>query len=166
VDLIAEGYDVAIGGGFELTPGMVSRTLAAADVVAVASPAYLAGRAFPDDPTQLSRFNGIVMRGSRTGRIRQWIMQDRAGHEAPASLSETIVLNDPAAMREAALLGLGVTLLVLPDVSAYLQRGELVRLLPDWHADAGPISLYYPSRTLMPAKTRVFIDFVVEAFQR
>jgi DNA-binding transcriptional LysR family regulator len=166
VDLIAEGYDVAIGGGFELTPGMVSRTLAAADVVAVASPAYLAGRAFPDDPTQLSRFNGIVMRGSRTGRIRQWIMQDRAGHEAQACLSETIVLNDPAAMREAALLGLGVTLLVLPDVSTYLQRGELVRLLPDWHADAGPISLYYPSRTLMPAKTRVFIDFVVEAFQR
>jgi DNA-binding transcriptional LysR family regulator len=166
VDLIAEGYDAAIGGGFELTPGVVSRTLAAADVVAVASPAYLAGRALPDDPTQLSRFNGIVMRGSRTGRIRQWVMQDGAGHEAPVSLSETIVLNDPAAMREAALLGLGVTLLVLPDVSAHLQRGELVRLLPDWHADAGPISLYYPSRTLMPAKTRVFIDFVVEAFQQ
>jgi len=165
VDLIAEGYDAAIGGGFELTPGVISRTLAAADVVAVASPAYLAGRPLPDDPTQLSRFNGIAMRGSRTGRIRQWVMQDGAGHEAPVSLSETIVLNDPAAMREASLLGLGVTLLVLPDVSAHLQRGELVRLLPDWHADAGPISLYYPSRTLMPAKTRVFIDFVVEAFQ-
>ena len=63
-------------------------------------------------------------------------------------------------------LGLGVTLLVLPDVVTHIQRGELVRLLPDWQADAGPISLYYPSRTLMPAKTRVFIDFVVEAFQR
>ncbi|MDR6913287.1 DNA-binding transcriptional LysR family regulator [Pseudomonas sp. 3296] len=166
VDLIAEGYDAAIGGGFELTPGVVSRTLAAADVVAVASPVYMAGRALPDDPTQLSRFNGIVMRGSRTGRIRQWVMQDCAGHEVPVSLNETIVLNDPAAMREAALLGLGVTLLVLPDVSGHLQRGELVRLLPDWHADAGPISLYYPSRTLMPAKTRVFIDFVVEAFRK
>ncbi|MGW8466084.1 LysR substrate-binding domain-containing protein [Pseudomonas sp. CLCA07] len=166
VNLIAEGYDAAIGGGFELTPGVVSRTLAAADVVAVASPAYLAGRTLPEHPTDLSRFNGIVMRGSRTGRVRQWVMQDGAGHQAPASLSENIVLNDPAAMREAAILGLGVTLLVLPDVSAHLQRGELVRLLPDWHADAGPISLYYPSRTLMPAKTRVFIDFVVEAFQQ
>jgi DNA-binding transcriptional LysR family regulator len=41
-----------------------------------------------------------------------------------------------------------------------------VRLLPGWHADAGPISLYYPSRTLMPAKTRVFIDYLVEAFGR
>jgi len=69
-------------------------------------------------------------------------------------------------MREAAILGLGVTLLVLPDVAANIERGELVRLLPDWYANAGPISLYYPSRTLMPAKTRAFIDFVVEAFQR
>ncbi|SDO70589.1 DNA-binding transcriptional regulator, LysR family [Pseudomonas arsenicoxydans] len=166
VDLIAEGYDAAIGGGFELTPGVISRTLAAADIVAVASPAYMAGRALPDSPEHLHRFDGIVMRGSRTGRIRQWVMQDSAGNEAQANITENIVLNDPAAMREAAILGLGVTLLVLPDVAANIERGELVRLLPDWYANAGPISLYYPSRTLMPAKTRVFIDFVVEAFQR
>ncbi|KJZ34490.1 LysR family transcriptional regulator [Pseudomonas fluorescens] len=165
VDLIAEGYDAAIGGGFKLTPGVVSRTLAAAHVVAVASPAYLAGRSLPDSPADLSGHTGIVMRGTRTGRIRQWLMHDGAGNEAPANLNENIVLNDPAAMREAAILGLGVTLLVLPDVLANIQRGELVRLLPDWYADAGPISLYYPSRTLMPAKTRVFIDFVVEAFR-
>ena len=166
VDLIAEGYDAAIGGGFELTPGVISRTLAAADIVAVASPAYMAGRALPDSPEHLHRFDGIVMRGSRTGRIRQWVMQDSAGNEAQANITENIVLNDPAAMREAAILGLGVTLLVLPDVAANIERGELLRLLPDWYANAGPISLYYPSRTLMPAKTRAFIDFVVEAFQR
>src|SRR5471032_467524 len=111
VNLIAEGYDAAIGGGFELTPGVISRRLATADIVAVASPAYLAGRTLPANPADLLEHAGIVMRGMRTGRIGQW-----------------------------------------------------VRLLPGWHADAGPISLYYPSRTLMPAKTRVFIDFVVEAF--
>ncbi|MDN3224489.1 LysR family transcriptional regulator [Pseudomonas nunensis] len=164
VDLIAEGYDAAIGGGFELTPGVISRRLAAADIVAVASPAYLAGRTLPVTPADLLGHTGIVMRGIRTGRIRQWVMRDGAGQEVSAALNENIVLNDPAAMREAALLGLGVTLLVLPDVVTQIQRGELVRLLPDWHADAGPISLYYPSRTLMPAKTRVFIDFVVDAF--
>ena len=166
VDLIAEGYDAAIGGGFELTPRVISRTLAAADIVAVASPTYLAGRTLPRTPADLLGHTGIVMRGIRTGRIRQWVMHDRAGHEERAVLNENMVLNDPAAMREAAILGLGVTLLVLPDVVTHIQRGELVRLLPDWQADAGPISLYYPSRTLMPAKTRVFIDFVVEAFQR
>lgn len=166
VDLIAEGYDAAIGGGFELTPGVVSRTLAAADVVAVASPAYMAGRTLPSSPADLAQYNGIVMRGIRTGRVRQWVMRDSVGNEASAELSENIVLNDPAAMREAALLGLGVTLLVSPDVIAHIQHGELLRLLPDWYADAGSISLYYPSRTLMPAKTRVFIDYLVEAFER
>ncbi|EJN22084.1 transcriptional regulator [Pseudomonas sp. GM78] len=166
VDLIAEGYDAAIGGGFELTPGVVSRTLAPATVVAVASPAYLVQRCLPATPADLARHTGIVMRGSRTGRIRQWLMRDGAGHEMPASLNENIVLNDPTAMREAAMLGLGVTLLVLSDVQPNIQRGELVHLLPDWQGDAGAISLYYPSRTLMPAKTRVFIDFVVQAFNR
>lgn len=165
VDLIAEGYDAAIGGGFELTPGVISRTLAPAHVVAVASPAYLAAMPAPASAADLSGHRGIVMRGTGTGRIRQWLMRDAAGNEALASLNENIVLNDPAAMREAAILGLGVTLLVLSDVLPNIQRGELVRLLPDWHGDAGAISLYYPSRTLMPAKTRVFIDFVVEAFQ-
>lgn len=166
VDLIAEGYDAAIGGGFELTPGVISRTLALTHVVAVASPAYLAARPLPFCPTDLSQHTGIVMRGSHTGRIRQWTMRDAAGNEMPASLNESIVFNDPAAMREAAILGLGVTLLVQSDVLPNIHRGELVRLLPDWYADALAISLYYPSRTLMPAKTRVFIDFVVQAFTR
>ncbi|ASL28931.1 LysR family transcriptional regulator [Azotobacter chroococcum] len=166
VDLIAEGYDAAIGGGFELAPGVVSRTLAPAHIVAVASPAYLAGRTPPADPAGLSGFAGIVMRSSRTGRVRQWTLRDAAGAEMPARLAETITLDDPAALREAALLGLGVTLLAVPDVLPWIERGELVRLLPRWYADAGAISLYYANRTLMPAKTRAFIDFVVEAFQR
>ena len=49
-----EGYDAVIGGGFELSPGMVSRTLAPAHNVAVAAPAYLAGRAAPQNPSQLN----------------------------------------------------------------------------------------------------------------
>lgn len=164
VDLIAEGYDAAIGGGFELTPGVIARPLASAQIVAVASPGYLAEKQTPQHPGDLAAHHGIVMRGLRSGRIRQWQMHNDAGEQATAVQNQTIVLNDPMAMREAALLGLGITLLVLPDVSAYVDRGELVRVLPDWQADAGAISLYYPSRTLMPAKTRVFIDFVADAF--
>ncbi|MNT65574.1 hypothetical protein D3C72_2035670 [compost metagenome] len=54
----------------------------------------------------------------------------------------------------------------MPDVLPWLERGELVRLLPHWYADAGAISLYYPTRTLLPAKTRVVVDYVVEVFRR
>lgn len=166
VDLIAEGYDAALGGGFDLAPGVVSRPLAPAHLVAVASPAYMAGRTLPTDPGDLAELGGIVMRSSRTGRVRQRTMRDTAGGEMPALLGETIVVNDPAAMREAAILGLGVALLSVSDVLSSIERGELVRLLPHWYVDAGAISIYYATRALLPAKTRVFVDFVVEAFER
>ena len=166
VDLIEEGYDAALGGGFDLAPGVVSRALAPAHLVAVASPAYMAGRLSPTDPGDLADLDGIVMRSSRTGRIRHRTMRDAVGNEMPAQLGETIMVNDPAAMREAAILGLGVTLLAVSDVLSSIERGELVRLLPRWYADAGAISIYYATRALLPAKTRVFVDFVVEAFER
>ena len=166
VDLIAEGYDAAIGGGFELAPGVVSRPLAPIHLVAVASPAYMAGRQLPTDPAGLAGLSGIVMRSSATGRLRQWVMRDATGTEMPAAQAESVLVNDPTAMRAAALMGLGVTLLAVPDVLPQLERGELIRLLPRWYVDAGAISIYYATRNQMPAKTRVFIDFVAEAFER
>lgn len=165
VDLIVEGYDAAIGGGFELSPGIVSRTLAPAHLIAVASPAYMRHRVPPVDPTGLGDLDGIVMRYGRTGRIRHRTMRDAAGREVFAPLRESLVVNEPAAMLEAALLGLGVALLVVADALAALDDGRLVRLVPRWYCDAGAISLYYPSRTLLPAKTRVFVDWVGDAFK-
>ncbi|SFB17391.1 DNA-binding transcriptional regulator, LysR family [Rhizobium sp. NFR07] len=166
VDLVTEGYDAAIGGGLDLTPGLISRTLAPAHLVAVASPAYMRDRAMPVDPQGLSAFVGIQMRSSNTGRIRQWSMRNIAGEEMPAALTGTFIMNDPAAIASAASLGLGVALIATPDALIYFERRELIRLLPDWYADIGTISLYYANRTLLPAKTRVFIDFVTEYFRK
>lgn len=166
VDIVAEGYDAAIGGGFDLSPGIVARTLAPAHIVAVASPAYMAGRVPPAEPTALAGFDGIVMRSLQSGRIRHWTMRDAAGAESAVALREDIVVNDPAAMAEAARLGLGVALLAMPDVLPELESGALVRLVPRWYADAGAISVYFASRTLLPGKTRAFVDWVAEAFKR
>ncbi|MGF9691372.1 LysR substrate-binding domain-containing protein [Rhizobium sp. 0TCS1.26] len=166
VDLVAEGYDAAIGGGFDLAQGIVSRTLAPAHLVAVASPAYMRMRPTPADPAGLTGLDGIVMRSLRTGRITQRQMRNVDGLEQSIDLKQTLVVNDPAAMRAAALLGLGVTMIAKPDALPYLERGELIRLLPGWWADAGPISIYYANRTMLPSKTRVFVDFIAEAFQR
>ena len=69
-------------------------------------------------------------------------------------------------MRQAALLGLGVTQIVVPDALSYLESGALVRLLPEWYVDAGSISIYYSGRALLPGKTRAFVDFVLEAFRK
>jgi DNA-binding transcriptional LysR family regulator len=166
VDLVAEGYDAAIGGGFDLSAGIISRTLAPAHIVAVASPAYMTDRPPPIDPSSLAAFSGIVMRSLQTGRIRRWTLRDTDGIEMEAALPETIVVNDPAAIREAARLGLGVAFVALSDVLLELERGDLIRVLPRWYADAGAISLYYASKKLMPAKTRAFVDFIAEALKR
>ncbi|UIK04527.1 LysR family transcriptional regulator [Neorhizobium galegae] len=166
VDLIAEGYDAAIGGGFELTPGAVARVLAPAHIVLVASPAYMKDRSMPAHPADLANLDGIHMRSSNTGRIRQWVMRNAGGDEVPVALREKMVFNDPAALAHAADLGLGVAMIAMPDALSYLESSTLVRLLPDWYADIGPISIYYASKTLLPAKTRVFVDFVVEHFRK
>jgi len=126
----------------------------------------MTGRAPQTDPGDLAELNGIVMRSSRTGRVRHRTMRDTVGDEMPARLSETIMVNDPAAMREAARLGLGVALLTTSDVLSSIERGELMRLLSRWYADARAISIYYATQALLPAKTRVFVDFVVDAFER
>ena len=52
-------------------------------------------------------------------------------------LRETVIVNDPRAMCEAALLGLGVALVAMPDVVSAIEAGLLVRVLPEWYADAG-----------------------------
>ena len=166
IELIADGYDAAIGGGIEWTPGVVSRVLAPLHLIAVASPEFLKNRTRPSDPIGLAAFDGIAWRSSRTGRIRERVMRNAEGAEIPVKLKETIVLDEPEATCRAALLGLGVTLLAVCHALPHLDRGTLVRLVPQWYCDGGPISVYYASRTLLPAKTRAFVDFVVEAFKR
>ena len=145
---------------------VVSRVLAPLHLIAVASPEYLESRALPADPTELEAYDGIAWRSSRTGRIRERIMRNAAGTEIPVKLKETIVLDDPEATCRAALLGLGVTLIAVCHALPHLERGALVRLVPQWYNDGGPISIYYASRALLPSKTRVFVDFVVQAFKR
>lgn len=55
-----------------------------------------------------------------------------------------------------------MALLAVPDVLAHPQSGALQRVLPDRYVDAGPISLYFASQKLLPAKTRAFIGHLVE----
>jgi DNA-binding transcriptional LysR family regulator len=166
VDLITEGFDAAIGGGIEVSPGVVSRPLAPAHIIAVASPSYMRDREIPVNPSELSRLEGIAMKSVRTGRVRRWTMRDVAGNEMPAPMSESLVLNDPEAMCRCALLGLGVALVAVPHALPHLESGALLRLVPKWYADAGAISLYYATRALLPAKTRVFVEHVIDAFKR
>ena len=165
VDIVGEGFDAAIGGGFELTSGVVARELAPVHIVAVASPTYMTGRQFPHGPEDLASFDGIMRRSSPTGRVRPWTLRAKRGTEQNVPCRPRLIFSDPEAIAQAACMGLGVALLPMPFAFAPIARGELVRLLPGWYSDAGPLSLYYPSRRMVPAKTRAFVDFVMERFR-
>ncbi|MGL5117028.1 MAG: LysR family transcriptional regulator [Beijerinckiaceae bacterium] len=165
VDLIGEGFDAAIGGGMELAPGVVAQRLAPLHVIAVASPSYLQGRQLPQKPNELERLDGVSMRSAVTGRVRVWKMRNREGDEATLEHRARVVADDPEAICRAAVMGLGVAMIAVPYVERHLESGALQRLLPDWHADLGAISLYFASQTLLPAKTRAFVDHVTTAFR-
>lgn len=167
VDLIADRVDVAIGGGFELRPGVVARELAPVHIVAVASPDYFirTGKTLPRTPMDLATLDGLVMRSAKTGRVHAWTMGNRDGDTMAAALTSLLSINDPDALCAAALMGMGVAMLAMADVVGHLQQGDLIRLLPDWHANAGAVALYFSSQKLLPPKSRVFVDFVTESFR-
>jgi len=166
VDLIVEGFDAAIGGGFELPSGVVARELARAHVIAVASPSYLARAAAPKKLADLRDHQGILLRSPLSGRIRTWPLQHRSGEQATIEMRPRLILNDPEAVVRATVMGLGIAFIATFNALPHLKNGALQRVLPEWHADIGPVSLYYAGHKHLPAKTRVFVNYVVDTFRR
>lgn len=164
VDLIVEGFDAAIGGGFELPQGLVARPLAPAHRILLASPGYLERHGEPEAPAQLGEHDGILIRSPQTGRIRPWMLRNRQGLPAAIDLRLHMSFSDPEAACLAAQMGLGITLVSTAHALPYLETGRLRRVLPDWYVDAGFISIYFAAQKLLPQKIRVFVDFLVEQF--
>lgn len=162
VDLIAEGYDAAIGGGFELPPGAIARELGPAHRVLLAAPAYLAAHPAPAHPGELPCHAGILIRSPQTGRFPAWTLRDGRGAQAPVELALRISVDDPEAACQAAAAGLGVALASTVHALPYLEAGTLLRVLPGWYVDVGRIAIYFPAQRLLAPKTRVFVDYVVE----
>lgn len=165
LDLIGGGFDAAIGGGFDLPQGMVARELARIQLIAVASPAFLRGKRRPADPAGLAALGAVARRSPQDRRVHTLLMRNSAGAEMAALQNPVMFVSDPDAVCRATLLGLGVGLVAIISAAPHLESGALERLLPDWHGDVGPISLYFSSQKLLPAKTRVFVDYVIEAFR-
>jgi DNA-binding transcriptional LysR family regulator len=166
VDMVAEGFDAALGGGFDLPEGVVARTLSPAHGVLIASPNYIATYGAPRSPSELAQHEGIVIRSPQTGRIRSRTLRNRANEQAPVDLRVRMTMSDPDAACDAAEQGLGIALVAMQTAVLRLEKGTLVRVLPDWHVDMGLLSLYFPAQKLLPAKTRAFVDFIVEHFRK
>ncbi|WP_433589670.1 LysR family transcriptional regulator [Pseudomonas koreensis] len=165
VDLIGQGFDAAIGGGFELPQGVVARKLAPAHRVLVASADYLQKHAAIAEPDDLQHHDGILIRSPQTGRVRSWQLISGGGQLCrPLTLRTRMTMSDSEAACATAAQGLGIALVSMPFAVGYLKAGTLKRVLPDWYIDDGNISIYYAEHKLLPGKTRAFVDFVIEQF--
>jgi len=164
VDLIGQGFDAAIGGGFELPQGVVARRLSPAHRVLVATKDYLETHAAISEPDDLKHHDGILIRSPQTGRVRSWQLTHRHQHHSPLTLKARMTMSDSEAACATAVQGLGIALVSMPFAVGYLETGRLQRVLPDWYIDDGYTSIYYAEHKLLPGKTRAFVDFIIEQF--
>jgi DNA-binding transcriptional LysR family regulator len=161
VDLVEEGFDVAIRVATRIDPGLVARKLARSRLVVCASPAYLKKHGIPQVPADL--VNHQCLTYAYVISPNEWRFR-RDGVEQKILVSGGLCGNSGDILRSAAIEGLGVTL--QPDFLIYeaLRERKLVRVLSDWENDDLTVFAVYPNRKFLPPKVRSFIDFLVERF--
>lgn len=161
VDLVDEGYDLAVRIGQLPASSLVSRRLASTRLVACAAPAYLAAHGAPARPAELARHAVIGYSLFASGDT--WSFSGPAGEET-VKVQPRMRTNNGDTCRAAALAGQGIILQPSFMVGADLAEGRLVELMPGWRSIALGIYAVYPSRKFLAPKVRVIIDFLVEAF--
>ncbi len=160
VDLVAEGYDCAIGAALKPDSTLVARTLASLRSVLCASPAYLAAHGEPRTWAELAGHRCIVMRSDTTGRLRDWELTGR-GRSQKLRPNPALQLTDPESAAAAAAAGCGIALVGMHHVACALMEGRLVRVLKEVHGPRFQIVIYYARRRLLPQRTREFVDHIV-----
>ena len=158
-DIVAEGYDVAIRITYPSDSSLVGRTIAPIRRCICASPQYLEKRGIPQTPRDLA--NHDCLHYNLISEREEWTFPDTES----VFINGTFCSNNGEVLAQAAIDGLGITLLPEFIVEEALAEGKLVRVLGN--VEHPPLLLYaiYPSRKHLPAKTRLFVDFIIEQFQ-
>lgn len=162
VDLVDEGFDLAVRVGFVGSDQLVARKLGTMQMILCASPAYLARRGTPHTIEDLADHDQLTYTYARNPRVWQLLRPDGALVEVKAGGS--LNANSGEVLSAAAAAGLGIV--YEPDfhLGPYLADGRLVRVLPQYQGPVGDIWAVYPSRRHLSAKVRLFVEHLVQAF--
>ena len=163
VDLVEEGYDLAIRITDMPDSSLVSRQLAVMRMRLCASPEYLRVHGVPEHPRQLREHRSIAYSLLSTGEDWQFTAPD--GSRVRTQVPSRIRTNSGDTCRVVALQGYGVVL--QPDflVADDIRQGRLVELMPEYRGPEVGIHAVYPSRHYLPAKTRCLVDHLVQTFR-
>ncbi len=161
VNLVAEGFDMAIRIGALTDSTLVARKLAPCRQVVCASPAYVKAHGAPRTPADLAAHNCFVYTYAPNGNV--WRFGSR-GEEVSVAVTGNLRLNNGLLEREAAAMGAGIARLPTFYVGPLIREGALVALLPEWKPPELGIYAVYPQKQHVPPKVRAFVDFLVRRF--
>lgn len=159
--LLEEGIDVGIRIGQLADSSLVVRPLGVLRRHVVATPAYLDRHGRPEHPTDLVHANCITF----SGAAAPWWTFSEEGREFSLDVSGNVDFNRATPALQACLDGLGIGNFVRPHIREHLEQGRLEAVLQAFEPEPRPVQIVYPHGRLLPARTRAFIDFVVQELQ-
>ncbi|HEX7913870.1 MAG TPA: LysR family transcriptional regulator [Paraburkholderia sp.] len=162
VDIVEEGFDLAIRISRAGTADHAARKLATSRNILCASPDYLERWEHPQTPADLARHRCIGYSYSATGD--EWQLIDSSGKTHAVEVNCHMRTNNGDTARAAALAGQGVIWQPTFMIGDDLRAGRLVRVLPEFRLPDIDVLALYPSRRHVSAKVRAAIDFLVDAF--
>lgn len=160
VDLLEEGFDVAIRSGVLPDSSMVARTLGWAAARLYAAPGYLRKRGRPRTPDELRSHD--LIDNAPTAPTDRWTLMHDDGREAIVPVRFRIVGNDPALLREIAALGEGIVSLPGFVAAPGLAEGRLVPVLAPWATRRVEVHAVFPSHKYLSPALRAFVDLAAK----
>jgi DNA-binding transcriptional LysR family regulator len=152
--------DVAIEIGEQPAQTRIARHLGNISAYLYAAPAYLARHGIPVSPADLTGHECIEFRAARGSRVTPWPLH-RDGERIEFHPGKRFSLNSASMIRRLATLGAGIAVLTEVGAQQELSAGTLRRVLPEW--EVGPFAVNAVTETrLLPAKTRIFVEFLTE----
>jgi DNA-binding transcriptional LysR family regulator len=159
IDMIDEGFDLAIRLTPQADSSLIIRSLATWQHVLCCSPAYLEKHGPPQQLSDLTDHNCV--RHALYPFGDDWHFLDPKGAPVSVRVSGNLITNSGETLRLAALQGISIALAAGFLIGDDLQTGRLVRLLPDYRPAENTVNAVYPHRHHLSAKVRSFIDLLV-----
>ena len=163
VDLVKDGFDLAITMGPLADSGLIATKLGGAECGLFGAPTYFERMGRPQSHVDLSRFDLLAL--GNVDRREYWRLF-RGDDEVTVEFTPKLLCNDLLLLRHAALSGLGVANLPAFVCKHDLAEGRIVDVLPGWRADGVNFFAVFPDHKAMPVRVRALIDFLVDQLRK
>ncbi|MCF7481095.1 LysR family transcriptional regulator [Vibrio sp. J1-1] len=149
-------WDVIFRVGPQRDSSLIARKVGEVKDILVASPGYLKANPAPEHAEELSKHS--LLKGYP---LIKWTLNNSKGESVVNVERGRFQANALNVVRSSCSEGLGITLMPNVMIKEYIERGDLIRVLPDWSANPRDIYMLYNHKDHLPEKVRLFIDYVI-----